>query len=272
MSTLLIAKKDFEDAIRARTLQLLVAFFVGFTSLTFHYHRSRLGPGGTFIDLYDGILGKLGVIIPLLGVMVGYKAVVGERESGSLKLLLTLPHSRRDILLGKFIGRAAIVLVTMAIGFALVGVQTILFTDLFSVTEFFLAIGEITLFGVVFVAIAVAFSTAMRSSMKAAIGALGLTILFSFLWDLIYGYFARFIDPMEFNPQTGGYQPDPGPNWVLFLQRLNPRRAFLETPSIYIEGPDPFFLEGWFGWVIIIAWLVVPLVIAYWRFRDSDLA
>ncbi len=272
MSTLLIAKKDFEDAIRARTLQLLVAFFVGFTTLTFHYHRSRLGPGGTFIDLYDGILGKLGVIIPLLGVMAGYKTVVGERESGSLKLLLTLPHSRRDILLGKFIGRAAIVLVTMGIGFALVGVQTILFTDLFSVTEFFLAIGEITLFGVVFVAIAVAFSTAMRSSMKAAIGALGLTIVFSFFYDIVIGYITIYLDPPQYFPDAGVFRPDPGPNWLFVLPRLNPRKAFYTGPQYEVAPPRPFYLEGWFGWVIIIAWLVVPLAIAYWRFRDSDLA
>lgn len=271
MSTLVVAKKDFEDAIRARTLQLLVAFFVGFTTLVFHYHRSRLGEEPTFTTLFDGIVGMLGVVVPILGVMIGYKAIVGERESGSLKLLLTLPHSRLDVMLGKFLGRSAIVVVTMAVGFALAGIQTIVFTDLFSLTKFLLAAGEITLFGIIFVAIAMAFSTAMRSSMKASIGALGLTIVFSFLYDLVYGIFVQFVDPIPIDPETGMGQPEPGPNWILLLKRLNPRRAFYEPSSWAIKEPTPFYLEPWFGWVIVAFWLLVPLGLAYLRFRNSDL-
>ncbi len=272
MSTLVVAKKDFEDAIRARTLQLLVAFFVGFTTLVFHYHRSRLGEEPTFTTLFDGIVGMLGVVVPVLGVMIGYKAIVGERESGSLKLLLTLPHSRLDVMLGKFLGRSAIVVVTMAVGFALVGIQTIVFTDLFSLPAFLIAAGEITLFGIIFVAIAMAFSTAMRSSMTATIGALGMTILFSFLWDFLVGIVVQFVDPMQIDPQTGMYQPDPGPNWLYLLPRLNPRRAFYEPSSYAIKEPAPFYLEPWLGWVLVVFWLVVPLGLAYLRFRNSDLA
>lgn len=272
MSTLVIAKKDFEDAIRARTLQLLVAFFVGFTTLVFQYHRSRLGENPTFTTLYDGISGMLGVVVPVLGVMIGYKAIVGERESGSLKLLLTLPHSRLDIMLGKFLGRSAIVVVTMVVGFALIGIQTILFTDLFSLTKFLFAAGEITLFGIMFVAIATAFSTAMRTSMKASIGALGLTVLFSFLWDFLFGLFAQFVDPIQIDPETGMGQPDPGPNWLYLLKRLNPRQAFYEPSTYAISEPIPFYLKPWFGWVIVAVWLVVPLGLAYLRFKRSDLA
>lgn len=268
MSTLVIAKKDFEDAVRARTLQLLVAFFVGFTTLVFHYHRSRLGEEPTFTTLFDGITGMLGVVVPVLGVMVGYKAIVGERESGSLQLLLTLPHSRFDIMLGKFLGRSAVVVVTMGVGFALVGIQTILFTDLFALMKFLLAAGEITLFGIIFVAIAMAFSTAMRSSMTATIGALGLTILFSFLWDLVTGLIIQFVHPI---PATGSsITRTPPPNWTTLFGRLNPRKAFMEIGLV--REPIPFYLDPWFGWVIVAFWLVVPLGLAYLRFRKSDLA
>ncbi|WP_175424132.1 ABC transporter permease subunit, partial [Haladaptatus sp. W1] len=33
----------------------------------------------------------------------------------------------------------------------------------------------------------------------------------------------------------------------------------------------PFFLEKWFMLVILAAWLVVPLVLGYWRFERADL-
>ncbi len=267
MSIQIIAQKEFEDAVRKRTLQLLVGFFVAFTTIMFHYHRSRLGPSGTFIDLYDGILGKLGVIVPVLGVMVGYRAVVGERESGSLKLLLTLPHSRRDVMLGKFIGRCGIIVVTTVVGFVLIGLQTIVFTELFSLTEWLLAVGEITLFGIIFVAIAMAFSTAMQSARRAMIGAVGLTVLFSFLYDILILTVTGIIDP---HPINGS--PDPGPNWLFILPRLNPRKAFQTPEAIQIATPRPFYLEPWFGVVILVMWLVVPLGGAYLRFKRSDLA
>ncbi|MFC6964018.1 ABC transporter permease [Halocatena marina] len=272
MSTLVIAKKDFEDAVRARTLQVMVAFFVGFTTLLFHYHRSRLGEERTFDILFDGIVGMLGVVVPILGMMVGYRAIVGERESGSLKLLLSLPHSRLELMLGKFLGRSAIIVVTMAVGFALVGVQTILFTDLFSLPAFLFAAGEITLFGIIFVAIAMAFSTAMRSSMKASIGALGLTVLFSFIWDFLYGLVHQFVDPIQIDPETGIGSPDPGPNWLFLLKRFNPRHAFYEPSSYSVKEPIPFYLDPWFGWVIVAFWLAVPLGLAYRRFERSDLS
>jgi ABC-2 type transport system permease protein len=44
---------------------------------------------------------------PIVGVVVGYNAVSGGRESGSLKLLLSLPHSRADVVFGKVVGRGA---------------------------------------------------------------------------------------------------------------------------------------------------------------------
>lgn len=269
MSTLAVAKKDFSDAIRARTLQLLVAFFTVFTTLLFHYHRSGLGEERTFAELFAGIAGMLGVVVPILGVMIGYKAIVGERESGSLKLLLTLPHSRLEIMLGKFLGRSAIVVVTMAVGFALVAVQTIVFTDLFSLTELLLVSGKITLYGITFVAIALAFSTAMRSSTSAAIGAVGLTVVFSFLWDFVIGLTSTIIRPRP-GPEAGVITPEPLPPWIFLLKRLNPRHALKDATTFSIES-SPFYLEPWFGVVIIAFWLAVPLGLAYLRFHDSDL-
>lgn len=269
MSTLVIAKKDFEDAIRARTLQLMVAFFTVFLTFLFHYYRSRLGDERTFAALFDGIVGMLGIVVPVLGVMLGYKAIVGERESGSLKLLLTLPHTRRDVMVGKFLGRSAIVVVTMLVGFTVVGIQTALLTNLFSLIGLVVAVGKVTLFGVVYVAIAIAFSTAMRSSMTATIGAIGVTIVFSFLWDIILTVLSTFIRPLP-GPGAGTVTPEPLPDWFFLLKRLNPRHA-LKDATVFGVDAAPFYLDTWFGIVILGGWLFVPLGLAYLRFQWSDI-
>lgn len=73
--------------------------------------------------------------------MLGYRAIVGERESGSLKFLLGLPHTRRDVILGKLIGRVSTVTVAVLVGFAIVGVHLLVIAETFSVAAYALLDG-----------------------------------------------------------------------------------------------------------------------------------
>ncbi|MDZ7850465.1 MAG: ABC transporter permease subunit [Halodesulfurarchaeum sp.] len=64
------------------------------------------------------------MLVPIMALIAGYLAIAGERESGSLKILLGLPPSRGEVLAGKFLGRAAVVGIGVAAGFAISGVVT----------------------------------------------------------------------------------------------------------------------------------------------------
>src|SRR6185369_4501123 len=56
-------------------------------------------------------------LVPLIALLLGYDAIVGERERGSLELLLSMPITRFELLLGKFAGLAAALAVSTALGF-----------------------------------------------------------------------------------------------------------------------------------------------------------
>jgi Cu-processing system permease protein len=43
-------------------------------------------------------------LVPLIALILGYDTIVGERERGALELLLTMPISRLEVLLGKYLG------------------------------------------------------------------------------------------------------------------------------------------------------------------------
>lgn len=206
-------------------------------------------------------------LIPVVGTLLGYKSIVGERESGSLKLLLTLPHSRRDVILGKFLGRAMVMVCSVFLAFFVVGVQFAASSELFSITVYATAAVKTALVGVTFVAIAIAFSTTLRSSLLAMWGAFGLMVLFVFLWDSVLTLVKSFLEPAS-NDSVGISEL---PEWFYLLKRFNPRHAFADvTPPLY-DG-SAFYLEPWFSVVILVVWLVVPLGIAYLHFERSDLA
>ncbi|APW97841.1 ABC transporter [Halobiforma lacisalsi AJ5] len=104
-----IAKKDFRDAVQSRALWALVAVFVLASVLsTYAYVEAPelLGsPGGaTLGGLIFFTIGLVGLFVPLAAIVVCYKSLAGERELGSIKLLLSLPTTRLDVFVGKVVG------------------------------------------------------------------------------------------------------------------------------------------------------------------------
>lgn len=70
-------------------------------------------------------LGTIGVgVLSLVAILLSYDAVAGEKERGTLKLLLVNPLSRTHVLLGKYVGAMASLLVPLgaALVLALVAV------------------------------------------------------------------------------------------------------------------------------------------------------
>lgn len=274
MSTLTVARKEFEDAIRSRALMVVATLFAAVLAMVVYYQlymasSARLAAIRDPARVVSEITAGVSILVPVLGTMLGYKAIVGERESGSLKLLLTLPHTRWDVVLGKFLGRSAVVVLSVLIGFALVGVQFAASSELFSLTVYAMAAVKMAIVGVTFVAIAIAFSTAMRTSMMAMWGAIGLTLLFVFLWDSVLTLTKSFVERTPENSAVGPVSELP--DWYYLVKRLNPRNAFKDVTPFGVE-PNTFYLEPWFAVVIIGVWLVLPLGLAYVRFERSDLA
>lgn len=255
MSTLLVARKDFKDAIRSRTLLLVAGMFTAFLALLTYYKVSIATPGEPVeaAELYLPAASFVAVI----GTLLGYNAIVGERESGSLKFLLGQPHTRRDIVIGKFLGRSAVVAVTVLVGFAVIGVHYGVLAESPSITAYAVLGGKTLVLGLVFVAIAVAFSAAPRSGSVATWGAIGLAVMFAFGWDSVNAIIGSILFPPESTP----------PNWFVLFGRLNPKYAFDG-----LSGQVPFYLEPWFAGVILGGWIVVPLGMAYLRFQRGDLA
>ncbi|ATW88637.1 ABC-2 type transport system permease protein [Halohasta litchfieldiae] len=182
MSWLVVARKDFEDAIRSRWLIGLTVVFILLVSGVSYLAR-QTASANAVLQLSGSLF--VGTLVPLIALVVAYNAVTGERESGSLKLLLSLPHSRADVVFGKVVGRAAALSTAITVGFILPAV-------ILALGPFTLEIGTyigymllVALLASVFVAIAVGWSAAAPSQRTALGGAIGLYFVFVPFWGAI---------------------------------------------------------------------------------------
>ncbi len=290
MSWQAVARKDFWDAIRSRLLIVLTALFVIFaagaayvvTEIDPPQQAQFTGEVTTFL-LIIGLVQATAVFIPIVSIAVAYRSLAGERDSGSLKLLLSLPNSRADVVIGKFLGRAGVVSVALFVGFAVGLVVTASLADAFSAPEYLAFVGVSLLFAFVFVAIAVGVSAFTSSTSRAAYGAFGLFVVFQFLWNVIAQAVVYVVNGFTFEG-LGNLEPgDTIFNLFQFIQILSPTTAYQQGTQWVIlriaeeeetqqaTAEVPFFVEDWFGFVILLVWIILPLAIGYLRFDATDL-
>ena len=223
MTWLAIAKKDFRDAVQSRALWALVAVFVLLSIVsTYAYVQvpEMFGePGGaTFAGLVFFTVGLTGLFVPLAAIVVCYKSLAGERELGSIKLLLSLPTNRLNVFTGKVIGRAAVLGVGLGVGLLVgLGFGAVLLgtVDVLAMLVFVL----VTLgFAAVYAGIMVGVSATTGSTSRATTLALGFFVLFELFWDVV---------PMGILYVTSGFSLPPSiPDWVFLVGQISPSSAY----------------------------------------------
>lgn len=283
MSWVHIAKKDFADASRSLMLWaltgLLLLLVAGVSSIPYLLAEGGMTP--PFEEAASFLLTPIGLLIPIIGLVVGYQAIVSERESGSIRFLLGLPNTRLDVVAGKVIGRTGVVAIPTIIGFAVGAVVIAVLYEGFLILDYLGLFAFSLIMGLLYVAIAVGVSASVNSRGKALAGVLGIFVVFDFLWEFV---------PMAIYWVLEGTLPgfDGLPAWYLFILRLSPGQSLNAialtlidfvgvgdldlTAAGRVAGEVPFYLENWFAWIIIALWIIVPLSIGYVRFKNAVLS
>jgi len=289
-----VARKDFEDAVKSKLLWGLMAGFVGLLGLL-----TIVGyvGGGDDVDMVEGMANSgqlISFFVPLLALIAGYMAIVGERESGSLRVLMAYPFSRGDVVAGKFAGRTAVVVTATLVGLGVLAVLNIALAGTLPAVELAAFLALTLVLAVTFTGVAVGIS-----SMTATRGrALALVVVVFFLLLVLWEPIAVGIYYLV-NGTRPGLEVE---SWYLFIYQANPigayRFALAETLDSYVwplvqfgledisftevepddrlldsrtGGDIPFYLQPWFSVVTFLVWTVAPIAIGYRRFRSADL-
>ncbi len=290
MSWIVVAKKDFRDAVRSRMLWALIVLFVvlmGGLAYVFTLVQNTGGPGRgqevTALALIDFLISPVALLVPITGLIVGHKAIVGERESGSIKFLLSMPHTRQDVVIGKILGRSGVLGVGLVIGIAIATAIVIVLYDQITMGSLVIFTLLTLLFGVVYVVIGVSISAVSSSGSRATTYAVAFFVVFELLWDVV-PYGVHYLLEGSFVPQSlqGGPVAFGAPGWFYFLGLVSPSGSFSGTITSFVHDsalgfeqafPEgvPFYLTEWAALALLGLWLVIPAVLGYLRFRSVDL-
>ena len=233
-----VAKKEFRDAIRSKGLWVLSFLFTALFLLPAgralflgENIRRDVAEVGMQFFISSAYLNIVTLLVPIVVIFAAYAAVSEERVSGSLKVLLSLPFSRRDVIIGKVIGRSAVVGVPLLLAIGLTGV-------FFALSQFqfkFDVFAWFTLFTVAFTLVMVAFvvsiSGAMSTNLRSLAGSGIVYFYLSFGWNSLANWIGGVL--ADYLGMTGALRW----NVVLFVKLLSPTQAYKTlTNSMLGEG------------------------------------
>jgi Cu-processing system permease protein len=192
-------------------------------------------------------------LVPLVALVLGHDAIVGERERNTLGLLLTLPIRRGEVLLAKYIGRVGALSLSVGLG---VGAAALML----EAGHRALLLGllpQTMLLGGAFLSIGMLLSTLSRRRATAASVAVVLWFLLVFFYDL--GILAALV-------ATDGAL---GQDTVAWLVTLNPAGLYRTSLLVDLVGIEALAEMGLTVALpsaglkagLWTAWIVLPLAL-----------
>lgn len=240
---------EVSERLRDRWVLVVTALFALLSSGIALYGRAAGDAAG--VVTAPSLVTLASFLVPLVALVLGHDAIVGERERNTLGLLLSLPVSRGEVLLGKFVGRAIALALATAVGMgtaaALVpaGQRGVLLS----------LVPSTLLLGLAFLAVGVLISASTRRHATASSLAVATWFLLVLFWDLgilvalvaTHGALSqRAVATLVVLDPTGLYR-------VGLMERLMGPDA-LEQLGVAVSGPG-----GWARAALWVAWITVPL-------------
>jgi ABC-2 type transport system permease protein len=272
MSALAVARNDMRTSVATRGIWLYLAFFVLiFGGVALVVAQFSAAPSSVYLD---GLTALVLLLVPLVGVIVGYETIIGERESGSIALLLSMPHSRGEMVVGKLLGRT-VVFGGLYLGGAFSGaVVSLLLFPTFDLGGYLALVILGVGYGLAFLTIATGLSMSLSSSRRVTAAAFGVYIGFVVLWNSLVDVAVLVL--FRFRPD-GMLDP---PLWAESAKFVNPRTLFLyllDESAGLGDGTGGLTVDAqWFAspavaLLVLLAWFVVPPALGYLQFRRAEL-
>jgi Cu-processing system permease protein len=263
----IVARKELRDRLRSRWVVAVAAIFTVFALVIAYFGAAQGGAVGfQRMDVTITSLVSLVVyLVPLIALILGYDAVVAERERGSLDLLLSQPLTRLELLLGKYLGLAAALALSTIAGFGLVGVLMSYGIGLPALGRYAIFVGSTLMMGLAFLSLAVLVSVTAASRVSASGMAIALWFFFVLIFDLIV---LGLLVATATHPMASVM-----PALLLFnpadVFRILNIHAMEEVRALYgLATVMPTQIANlWTLSLVMTAWVIGPLVLAYRRFR-----
>ena len=271
-TVLLLARKELRDSHRNRWfITYTAAFAVLAIGLAY---LSRVGTamsgfagfGATAASLVNLVL----LIVPLMGLTIGAAAIAPERERGTLAYLLAQPISRAELFLAKYLGLAAALAGSLAIGFGVSAFALAHGSDPRQVRLFLTLVALAVVLGLAMLSVGMLISTLARRPAAATGAAIMAWLLIVFVGDL-----GLMGSAVLFRLRASS---------LLLASIANPAQCFKIAvigsydATLDVLGPAGLYASNTFGTALLpvlfaclAAWVVLPLVTALGLFLRRPL-
>lgn len=283
MRWLLIARKDFGDAVRERELYTYAGLFailgigLGYVIGGQTFGGPSTGPAALSVVPAALLLSYLG---PLVALMESQGSIVSKRLAGELKVLLGLPFSRRSLVVGTFLGRTGLVLASLSTALVTSTVVVILRGGPVAVRALLVTFALLGVLSVAFVAIGVGVSALSRTTTWSATLAFSAFLAFAFrVWD--------FLPEAVVYAVNGFSMPRSMPAAATAFDHLDPMTAYGNALAGLVPEIRPvmgfvgtrsdsaitlqFYEHPPVALAFLAAWIALPLLVGYWRLSRVDL-
>jgi ABC-2 type transport system permease protein len=267
MRALTIALTDVRDVGRSWMLWLSVALFVALTAGVSAVPVLAT-PDATAGESVGLAVDSSSLLVPIISLLVATQSITGERASGTLRVLLSLPPSRREVVLGKLVGRGAITAVaSLAATVATAVVVAVLYGDV-PVGTLAVFGGLLALFSVVFVFVGVGISAGVSTTTRSTSAAVAFYLTTGLLWTVV------LVGVRYAGTALGVVTPGTTPGWLHVLGALPPNTAFTRTYTALTAGGSagvPLHRSAPFLLAVLCGWALVVPALGYLRFRTAEL-
>lgn len=297
MNWLPLARKEFRSLKRSKGLWVLAALLLVSGLLSINVGptvRSELGATASIAAFQRPV----GALIGFAGLLVGFRAIVGERESGSLKFPIGLPHTRLDVVLGKLVGRTAALSLPILVAIPLGVLVGVFVNGVPSILTLVLFVLVSLLYALTLVAIGIGISALVRTSTRAAAVILAYVLVVLISWKRVsfqlytlstgnpVNIFAIPASPLLFlavrlspigafylltNTLFGVGNSAAGYQSVLGQFAPNTTTNALVVDITFQNLPTPFYLNPWLAPLILVAWMVLVGGLGYLKFSHTNI-
>lgn len=271
---LTLAAEEFQEGLRNRWV-ISSALLLG--CLAFSLALLGTSPIGesrvSALSVTTVSLASLSVyLLPLIALTLSYDSIVGERERGTLLLLLTYPISRWQVICGKFLGHIAIIAVAIVLGYGATGIylavsssagydEWLLFTAM---------LGSSLLLGSAFIALGYLISVATPSRATAAGVAICTWLFMVVIYDLLL--LGLVLSSAGENIDSDVFSTlllfNPADIYRLFNLAGSDAASLVSGSLGTLESS---FLSPGLLMAVLFLWVVAPLLASIWIFKRHEL-
>lgn len=278
-----VSRNEFRTSVSKRTFLFvcLTTFALSFFTVPKSPELVRELGGSTPLTAMQS---SVAILVPFVAATFGYRAVVGERESGTIRILAGTQLSRSNLVLGKVVGQTVATATSVLPGVLLaVAIRAFQYRTLAPGLTLALLL-VVLLYIVAVVCIVVSFSTLASSSVQAAalvfvttVGGLVLwsDIMVPIVWSAVTGsvpgdglrYPATFEFVTRLSPTDSYYVLS---NWVMGAP-IGTESAVNQLSSSTSGTANSVHITPWFSFVPLVGVPIGLTTVALWAFNRRSI-